>query len=325
MVTNVAPSRVLSQGSSNDADKTVTFVNREKLEGMSAFRWDRPAPETKETMIRAPGMKAPICASYDGCGVQNEGNTRNIIGSSCGSSLPHQLPTLVQPCGCPIHAPCMVKRPRLQQIGSSGRVGLTCSSTNGYSNGDVMMSRVMEHKRSPMAQLNHEALGLPTADILTSGNQNEEEYLASQDKIRKDIKNPDSYQPTVRQIVGNETSKIKPFNSSICLPGDNKEGSQLQGTVVSHPVNKESETRQVTNSSGGLSFQASEPCLEDGNIYSASNSRRRAPSKNVLCSSIEVEMAQQSNTVRCSFYLSHFSIGPCCSTQINQTQHQGNP
>ena len=303
MVVNDGPTRGISRG---------TAFNHEALEDRSVFTWDSHPNQAQDPVPRAPGVKAPICASHDSCELQTETTTKS--GRSCVTNTHsgHLMPPLVQPCACPIHRQSMFKRPRLHHVEITGHVLLNSKSENGHfdSNDDTTILRILEHNRAPRTQPKHVSFCLPNG-LPSSVDQEKDEYLVSgQVLISRDNQNPNSDQVTIcnTDLVKRPT-KAKPLHVSFCLPDDTKQ-SALEGDDIPCSVGKEK--KLVTGSSNVSYDQSNEQRPKSENTRCASDnisteaSRNNILSTSILLRSKEVAQVHQDNTV--SFLHHDFSL-----------------
>ena len=290
VLANNVPSNGLSQGIGNG---TNSATNQELQDIDSVFRWDHPPKEDKDLVTGTPGIKAPICASG-----QTETSTKSANGCVANPTVLQQMPSLVQPCACPIHEPSMFKRPKLQQTEVGGRVLLNYDSKNGHLDENINATslRILDQNTNLRAQPIHGSLGL----LHDQGN---EKHSASGQVLNNgSIKNTYREQATIRQIVGKVPTRINTFYVSFCMPEETKQTTQLEGGDISCSVNQQKE-KLVASSSNVPNIQPSGQCSEGENTYGTSdNITAGPPRKNILSSSTGVELTQQDNPVRFSVY-----------------------
>ena len=121
-------------------------------DGASSFSWGKP-----ENKPGTPFINSPVGSSYNNTKVQND----NSDGFPTNTSSPLRIPTLAQPCECPIHTQGMCNGPRLQHVEISAQILLSENSAN-YNDNDDATVPVMKNQSYPSeSNSNHEALCLP--------------------------------------------------------------------------------------------------------------------------------------------------------------------
>ena len=279
---NVPINNGLSRGINNGTNST----HRQELQDIdSVFRWDQPPKEDKEPVTGTPGIKAPICATYNSCNGQNETLTKSASGCVANSTVLQQIPSLVRPCAYPILEPSMFKRPKLQQIEVSGRVVLNYNNKDGHLDGDINATslRILDQNLNLRAQPKPGSLGS------LHDQRNEKQPASGQ------VLNSRTYseQATIRQIVGKQPTRIKAYHFSFYMPEETKQGTQLEGGDTSHSVNQKKE-KLVDSSSNVPNNQPSEQCSEGTSENIATGPQRKI----ISTSSTDVELAQQDKPVR---------------------------
>ena len=295
VLANNVPSNGLSRGIGNGMNSS---TNQELQDIDSVFKWDHPSNEDRDPVTGTPGIKAPICATYNSCSAQAETLTKSASGCVAKSTVLQQIPSLVQPCACPIHEPSIFKRPKLQQIEVGSRVLHNYNSKNGHLDGDINATSltVLDQNMNMRAQPIHGSLG-------SLHDQGNEKHSASGQVLNNGrIKNTYREQATIRQIVGKVPTRINTFYVSFCMPDETKQETQLEGGDISCSVNQQ-KGKLVASSSNVPNNQPSGQCSEGENTHGTSdNITAGLPRKIILSSSTGVELAQQDNPVRFFVY-----------------------
>ena len=183
-------------------------------DGASSFSWGKP-----ENKPGTPFINSPVGSSYNNTKVQND----NSDGFPTNTFSPLRIPTLAQPCECPIHTQGMCNGPRLQHVEISAQILLSENSAN-YNNNDDATVPVMKNQSYPSeSNSNHEALCLPHYVTGSLSQTREKEPVFGQVLVSPDSKHPGSNPAIIRKILPvKQPLRVKPLHVSFCLPSDPK-------------------------------------------------------------------------------------------------------
>ena len=292
----------LETSGSNATGQTTNVNASLQANDTSAFKWDRPSSEKKDPMMSAPGQKAPICASSNGCKVQT------AVSPNCAKLNPclQQLtpPALLQPIARPIHIANANKRPKLQHV-QTGISGDALFNSN-CNNGDTAMIRKMQQKPAPKNQSNYGAVNSSPVSPVSIIQEKQPQPVLVQDLNTRYIPNSNHEHAMIHQNLTDRFPRIKNLQLSLRRLGDKREGTHAKGTQASSSLNQTVDTSLVP-SRVDRSCQPSEASRKFENTHGSSNKNPTRPTK----SSIEIELVQQDKPpVRFCLLLPFFLVFP---------------
>ena len=264
-------------------------------EDRSTFKWDCPPVEIKDPVVRAPGQKAPMCASTNGCMVQNFTDSIGVNGIASNPSWqPRAPPPLIKPNARPIHVQHGVnKRPKLEhaQTRMNGGSLLNNSCSNSQLSDDTAMIKFLEQKdflsnkpncgmvNSPATSstsLSQELPPCPRQEVSTTENPNQKLEHAKVDKT-----------------LLSKFARIQNLQFSLRQREDNTLDIQTNGSHTSSSMNQIEHTSLASSSNAHSSYPG-RTSLGDKNTTGSSENIPEGPLK----SSTALELVQSEQQVR---------------------------
>ena len=270
-------------------------------EDASTFKWDCPPAEIKDSVVRAPGQKAPMCASTNGCMVQNFTDSNGVNGIASNPSLqPRAPPPLINPNARPIHVQHGVsKRPKLEhaQTRMNGGSPLNNSCSKSQLSDDTAMIKFLEQKDFVSNQPNCGMVNSP-ATSSTSLSQ-ELPPRPGQEVSTTDNPNRKLEHANVDKTLLSKFEKFKNLQFPLRQREDNTQDIQANASHTSNSMNQVEHTSLASSSNAHSSYPG-RTSLEKKNTTVSSENIPEGLSK----SSTALELVQGEQQVRFrSFFL----------------------
>lgn len=270
-------------------------------EDASTFKWDCPPAEIKDSVVRAPGQKAPMCASTNGCMVQNFTDSNGVNGIASNPSLqPRAPPPLINPNARPIHVQHGVsKRPKLEhaQTRMNGGSPLNNSCSKSQLSDDTAMIKFLEQKDFVSNQPNCGMVNSP-ATSSTSLSQ-ELPPRPGQEVSTRDNPNRKLEHANVDKTLLSKFERFKNLQFSLRQREDNPQDIQTNASHTSSSINQVEHTSLASSSNAHSSYPG-KTSLEKKNTTISSENIPEGLSK----SSTALELVQGEQQVRfCTFFL----------------------
>ena len=265
-------------------------------EDTSTFKWDCPPAEIKDPVVRAPGQKAPMCASSNGFT-----DSSGVNGITSNPTLqPRAPPPLIKPNARPVHIQRGVsKRPKPEHVQTSMSGGslLSNNCSNSKLSDDTAMIRFLEQKHLISNQPNCGMVDSPATSSISLSQ--ELQPCPRQEVSTRDNPNLNLEHAKVDQTLLDKFARIKNVHFSLRQREDNTQDIQTNGTHTSSYTNQVDDT-SLASSSNAHSGYPSGTSLGHEKTTGSSGNIPSGPSK----SSTELELVQGEQQVRfCTFFL----------------------